>query len=837
MRDGSDPVIAAPDASVSGDAAAPTVSILALTLNEIDGVKAILPAIDRRWADQILVIDGGSTDGTVEWCREQGYEVYVQKRPGIRFAYLEALDLVRGDLIVSLSPDGNCDPAFIPAIIAKLKAGYDLVIGSRYLGGARSEDDDLITAFGNWLFTATVNVLHGATFTDVMVIYRGFTKKLIYALDLQRDESYALPERLFRTCISWEPLMSVRAAKALMRISELAVGEPPRIAGKRKLQVLRWGAAYYFQFWRELVYWAPAAPPVEAPAARNGPGTGLGRYRPLLALLVLLLCLALRVAHLDRLPVFIDEAIHISQAREAWSAGAWLHPGLARYLPTWINALGVIHTGDPLRALRLSSAVWGTLSAAGLVVLGRTLGQSTAGLLAALLYAVVPYTVVHDRMGLVDPLFTALVVWSAVVASAWRQAPTAGRGVALGLLIGGMLLTKPYGAFALATPFLFVPYRAMGTKAWPPVAVVLAVAVLAATPLWIDLGVVLPILASGQGDGAGQAFSESTSRLAAAWRWHVTYLTPVGAALAVVALLRRALAGRTPWPVVSLWVLWGPVLALALALAAGFAEFPRHLLPSVPLLLYIVASEAVALSGSRSGRIALAGGLALWCLPSLVLDHRFAVDPQAAPIAPEDHWQYVAGWPAGYGLPEVSARLQAESRSGPLLVIRDSYWVPLSVGLDVYVGGAEFGRAEVSGDPEAWAKEIPRLIADDRPTYLAREVESGGLGIPVLDLAGKRLVSPSFLMAKPDAELVLQLLVVNGPAMTRAASATVEAAESGEVPESVADARRGVSAALAGAHADAARWLWRAHRVEPSNLTIRYDLGVVLAALGPPAPG
>ena len=38
-------------------------------------------------------------------------------------------------------------------------------------------------------------------------------------------------------------------------IGEVAVGEPERIGGDRKLQVLRWGAAYYFQFWRELWFW------------------------------------------------------------------------------------------------------------------------------------------------------------------------------------------------------------------------------------------------------------------------------------------------------------------------------------------------------------------------------------------------------------------------------------------------------------------------------------------------------------------------------------------------------------------------------------------------------
>jgi glycosyltransferase involved in cell wall biosynthesis len=227
------------------------VTLLALTLNEIDGVKAILPRIPRNLVDQLLVVDGGSTDGTIEWAREHGYTVHVQRQPGIRFAYLEALPLIEGDVIVSLSPDGNCDPAVLPRLIAKMREGYDLVIASRYLDGARSEDDDLVTAFGNWLFTRTVNVLYGARYSDVMVIYRAFTRSLIHELGLDRESSYTLPERMFRTIISWEPLMSVRAAKYRKRIGEVAAGEPPRIGGQRKLQVLRWGAAYYFQIWKE----------------------------------------------------------------------------------------------------------------------------------------------------------------------------------------------------------------------------------------------------------------------------------------------------------------------------------------------------------------------------------------------------------------------------------------------------------------------------------------------------------------------------------------------------------------------------------------------------------
>src|SRR5205823_14823298 len=103
------------------------------------------------------------------------------------------------------------------------------VIGSRYAGRLRSEDDDLLTGFGNWLFTRTVNLLYGARYSDVMVIYRAFTKALVYDLGLDQDRSYTLPERLFRTVISWEPLMSIRAAKRGKRVGEVPAGEPKRI--------------------------------------------------------------------------------------------------------------------------------------------------------------------------------------------------------------------------------------------------------------------------------------------------------------------------------------------------------------------------------------------------------------------------------------------------------------------------------------------------------------------------------------------------------------------------------------------------------------------------------
>ncbi len=226
-----------------------------MTLNEVEGMKAIMPQIKREWVDQIIVVDGGSKDGTIEWAKANGYEVYVQKQKGFRHAYTEVMPLVTGDVIVTFSPDGNSVAELLPDLIDKMKEGYDMVIVSRYLGSAKSEDDDIITAFGNWLFTRTVNLLHGGHYTDAMVIYRAYKKSLVTDLELDQDRWYATPERLFGTKISWEPMLSARAARRKLKLAEIPGDEPPRVGGERKLQILRWGAAYYFQFIRDFLLW------------------------------------------------------------------------------------------------------------------------------------------------------------------------------------------------------------------------------------------------------------------------------------------------------------------------------------------------------------------------------------------------------------------------------------------------------------------------------------------------------------------------------------------------------------------------------------------------------
>ena len=231
------------------------VTLLIPTLNEEHGMRTVMPKVKKEWVDQILVVDGNSKDKTVEVSRQMGYDVVIQKTPGIRGAYMDALPYVKGDVILTFSPDGNSIPELIPACINKMKEGYDMVIVSRYAQGAKSYDDDAVTGFGNKMFTTFINVFHRAHYTDAMVIYRAYHTKLIKELDLDKDSSFETEERLFRTKISWEPLLSIRAAKRKLKVVDIPGDEPAREGGERKLQVLKWGAAYMFEVFREIFVW------------------------------------------------------------------------------------------------------------------------------------------------------------------------------------------------------------------------------------------------------------------------------------------------------------------------------------------------------------------------------------------------------------------------------------------------------------------------------------------------------------------------------------------------------------------------------------------------------
>lgn len=210
-----------------------TATLVVPVLNELPGLQAVMPKLPAL--DQILVVDGGSTDGSVEWSLSQGFEVHCQHRPGLRTGLIEAWPKVRGDVMVTFSPDGNSDPARVAPLLDFMREHpeVEMCIVSRYLAWARSEDDTPLTRLGNRFFTGLINRLLGGHYTDALVMFRAYRTDLPKRLGVL-DQRGASWERWIGRRISWEPMLSIRAAKAGCWVGEIPGNEPPRIGHGRR---------------------------------------------------------------------------------------------------------------------------------------------------------------------------------------------------------------------------------------------------------------------------------------------------------------------------------------------------------------------------------------------------------------------------------------------------------------------------------------------------------------------------------------------------------------------------------------------------------------------------
>lgn len=213
----------------STETAQPEVSIVIPCLNEENSIGIVVEKARRAIEmmgvpGEVIVADNGSTDRSVEIALSKGARVVPVAQKGYGSALRGGIEAAKGRIIVIGDADDSYDFLEAPKLVAKVKEGYDLVVGSRFKGRILPGAMPWTSKIGNPLMTATLNLLFGVNTTDSQSGMRAFTKEAYRKMQLQA------------TGMEFASEMLIKAGKAKLRIAEVPItlhpdkrGRPPHL--------------------------------------------------------------------------------------------------------------------------------------------------------------------------------------------------------------------------------------------------------------------------------------------------------------------------------------------------------------------------------------------------------------------------------------------------------------------------------------------------------------------------------------------------------------------------------------------------------------------------------
>jgi len=207
----------------------PTVAVIIPTLNEAQNLPLVLPYLPMNWIDEVILVDGRSTDNTVEVAKQllPSIRVILEKRKGKGIAMRTGYEASSSDILIVMDADGSNDPREIPKFVTALLEGADFVRGSRFAPGGGTTDMPRYRKLGNGFFVLLSNLLFGTKFTDLCYGYHAFWRYCLEKVVLKDYSGFEIDTALY-----------LETVRSQLRMVEVPSFEGYRFYGTGKLQTI-----------------------------------------------------------------------------------------------------------------------------------------------------------------------------------------------------------------------------------------------------------------------------------------------------------------------------------------------------------------------------------------------------------------------------------------------------------------------------------------------------------------------------------------------------------------------------------------------------------------------
>lgn len=414
-------------------------------------------------------------------------------------------------------------------------------------------------------------------------------------------------------------------------------------------------------------------------------------------LVITVIFLISRSYNLLKIPIFTDEAIYTYWAQIA------LHDPNNRFISMedgkqplfiWLAAIFQSFIKDPLLASRLVSVFSGALTIIGIYLIAKNLFSIKIARIATILYILLPFSLIYDRLALYDSLLTSITTFALYFSIKLAQKSSLENALLGGITFGLGLITKSSALlflYLIPLPFIFLKFsrriKFETILRWSFFAALVFIIAqgfynaLRVSPLFYLISrknyeFIRPIT-----EFFSSPFAIFSSNLKTLISWQISYLGYPLFLIFLVAIIHAFTKKDKKILLLSIYILF----PFFIKTFFNIVIYPRFMLFYFPLMLLIIASFFTEMLKKYKHKTKIIYVTAvLFLIYPLISSIFLLTNPVKAKIATSDKNQYISSWPAGYGVKEIVEIIKKDSKDSNVYIATEGTFGLLPFALKIY---------------------------------------------------------------------------------------------------------------------------------------------------------